>query len=59
MLHLSEDGVATAEDAEDDAYPIPRTLGEQAEYDHERLGQARPREGNQANECHDDGCPSL
>jgi hypothetical protein len=25
MLHLSEDGVAPAEDAEDDAYPIPCT----------------------------------
>ena len=37
MLHLSEDGVAAAGGAEDDAYPIPRTLGEQAEYDQERL----------------------
>jgi hypothetical protein len=26
MLHLLEDGVVPAEDAEDDAYPIPRTL---------------------------------
>ena len=25
MLHLSEDGVAPAEDVEDDAYPIPHT----------------------------------
>jgi len=33
MLHLSEDRVASTEDAEDDAYPIPHTLGEQAEYD--------------------------
>jgi hypothetical protein len=57
MLHLSEDGVAPAEDAEDNAYPIPRTLGEQAEYDHERLEQAGAREANKANECHDDGCP--
>ena len=37
MLHLSEDGVAPVEDAEDDAYPIPRTPREQAEYDLERL----------------------
>ena len=28
MLHLLEDGAAPAEDAEDDAYPIPRTPGE-------------------------------
>jgi hypothetical protein len=33
MLHLSKDGAALAEDAEDDAYLIPRTPGEQAEYD--------------------------
>jgi hypothetical protein len=25
MLHLSEDGAASTEDAEDDAYPIPYT----------------------------------
>jgi hypothetical protein len=25
MLHLSEDGAALAEDADNDAYPIPRT----------------------------------
>jgi hypothetical protein len=25
MLHLSEDGAASTEDAEDDAYPIPCT----------------------------------
>jgi hypothetical protein len=37
MLHLSEDGVAPVEDMEDDAYLIPHTLGEQAEYDQERL----------------------
>jgi hypothetical protein len=28
MLRLLEDGAATAEGAEDDAYPIPRTPGE-------------------------------
>ena len=28
MVHLSEDGAAPMEDVEDDAYPIPRTLGE-------------------------------
>jgi hypothetical protein len=28
MLRLSEDGATLAKDAEDDAYPIPRTLGE-------------------------------
>ena len=28
MLHLSEDGAAPVEDAEDDTYPIPRTPGE-------------------------------
>ena len=28
MLHLLEDGAAPAEDAEDDAYPIPHTLRE-------------------------------
>ena len=33
MLHLSEDGAVPVEDAEDNAYPIPRTLGEQDEYD--------------------------
>jgi hypothetical protein len=27
MLPLSKDGVVPGEDAEDDAYPIPRTLG--------------------------------
>jgi hypothetical protein len=37
MLHLSEDGAAPTEDVEDDAYPIPRTPREQAEYDQERL----------------------
>jgi hypothetical protein len=30
MLHLSEDGVAPAKDAEDNTYPILRTPGEQA-----------------------------
>jgi hypothetical protein len=30
MLYLLEDGATLAEDAEDDAYLIPRTLGEQA-----------------------------
>jgi hypothetical protein len=33
MLHLMEDGVTSAEDAEDNAYLIPCTLEEQAEYD--------------------------
>ena len=37
MLHPSEEGAAPVEDAEDATYPIPRTLGEQAEYDQERL----------------------
>ena len=41
MLHLLEDGVASAEDAEDDAYLIPRTPREHAEYDQERLERAR------------------
>jgi hypothetical protein len=27
MLHLSEDDATLAEDAEDNAYPIPRTMG--------------------------------
>jgi hypothetical protein len=58
MLHLSEDGTAPAEDAEDDAYPIPRTPGEQAEYDQERLERARACEADQTDERRDDGCPS-
>ena len=33
MLHLSEDGIALAEYIGDDAYLIPRTLGEWAEDD--------------------------
>ena len=37
MLHLSEDGAAPTEDAEDNASLIPCTLGEQAEYDQECL----------------------
>jgi hypothetical protein len=37
MLHLSENGVALEEGAGDDTYPIPRTPGEQAEYDQECL----------------------
>ena len=28
MLHPSKDGAASAEDVEDNAYPIPHTLGE-------------------------------
>ena len=59
MLRLSEDGVAPAEDVEDDAYLIPCTPEEQAEYDQECLEQARAREADQANELHDNGCPSL
>jgi hypothetical protein len=41
MLHLSEDGTTLAEDTEDNAYLIPRTPGEQAEYNQECLEQAR------------------
>ena len=33
MLHLSKDGIAPTEDAWDDAYMIPCTPREQAEYD--------------------------
>ena len=58
MLHLSEDGAAPAKDAKDDAYPILRTPGEQAEYDQERLEQAKAREADQANARRNDGCPS-
>ena len=50
---------ALAGGVEDDAYLIPRTLEEQAEYDQERLEQARAREADQANERRDDGSPSL
>ena len=49
MLQLSEDGAALAEDIEDDAYLIPCTTEEQAEYDQERLEQARAREADHAN----------
>jgi hypothetical protein len=58
MFHLSEDGVVAAGGTEDDAYLIPRTTEEQAEYDQERLEQARAHEAKQANERRDDGCPS-
>jgi hypothetical protein len=58
MLHLSEDGTAPTEDAEDDAYPIPCTPREQAEYNQEHLEQARAREVDQADERHNDGCLS-
>ena len=58
MLHLLEDGVASAEDAEDDAYLIPRTPREHAEYDQERLERARAREADRANERRDAGCAS-
>jgi hypothetical protein len=58
ILHLSEDGAAPSEDTKDDAYPVPRSPGEQAEYDQDHLEQARAREADQANECCDDGCPS-
>ena len=44
MLHLLEDGAAPAEDAEDDAYLIPCTPREQAEYDQEHLERARAHE---------------
>ena len=58
MLHLSKDGAVLARGIENDTYPIPRTSGEQAEYDKERLERARACEANQANECCDDECPS-
>jgi hypothetical protein len=58
MLHLSEDVAAVAGGMEDDAYPIPCTPEEQAKYDQECLEQARPRETKQADEHHDDRCPS-
>jgi hypothetical protein len=41
MLHLSKNRAAPVEDAEDDAYRIPRTPREQAEYDQEHLERAR------------------
>jgi hypothetical protein len=47
------------EGAEDDAYLIPHTLGEQVELDQERLERARACEADQVNECHGDRCPSL
>ena len=37
LLHLLEDGVAAVGGIEDDAYLIPPTLGEQAEYEEECL----------------------
>ena len=46
------------EDAEDDTYSIPRTPGEQAKYDQERLERARAHEADQADERYDNGCPS-
>ena len=58
MLHLSEDGVALAGGAEDNAYPIPRTPREQTEYDQVHLERARAHEDEQANEHHDDKFPS-
>jgi hypothetical protein len=58
MLRLSEDGATLAEDTEDDAYPIPCTPGEQAEYDQERLERARAREADQDDAHRDLGCPS-
>ena len=59
MLHLSEDGPATAGSEEDDAYPIPHTLREQAEYEQEHLERAKARKAEHANECHNGRCPSL
>jgi hypothetical protein len=37
MLHLSRNGAAAAPGEEDDGYSIPRTPGEQAAYEQERL----------------------
>ena len=37
MLHLSKDGAVAVGGKEDDAYPIPRTPGEQAECEQEHL----------------------
>ena len=37
MLHLLECGAVAARGIENNAYPIPCTPGEQAEYDQERL----------------------
>ena len=47
------------EDTEDDAYLIPRTPREHAEYDQERLERAKAHEAQQANERRNNGCPSL
>jgi len=49
---------ALAGGIEDDAYLIPCTPEEQAEYDQERLEWARAREAEQDNEHRDDECPS-
>lgn len=57
MLHHSENGAAAGGE-EDDAYPIPRTPGEQADYEQERLERAKAHEAEQANERHDGGCPN-
>jgi hypothetical protein len=58
-LHLSEDMAVAVGCTEDDAYLIPRTLGEQEEYDQKHLEQVRAHEAEQANERRDDGCPSM
>ena len=41
MLHLLEDGAVMAGGMEDDAYLIPCTPREQAEYDQGRLERSR------------------
>ena len=58
MLHLSENGATVGGGEEDDTYPIPRTPREQAEYEQEHLEQAKAREAEQGNECHNNRCPS-
>ena len=58
MLHLSKNRAIAAGGEEDDTYLIPCTLGEQAEYEQERLERAKAHKAEQANERHDGGCPS-
>jgi hypothetical protein len=58
MLRLSEDGEASAEDVEDNAYLIPSTPREQTEYDKERLERARAREADQVDAHRDHECTS-
>jgi hypothetical protein len=58
MLRLSKDGAAPAKDVEDDAYLIPCTPREQAEYDQEHLERARVREADQVDAHRDHRCTS-